>query len=62
MTQQELADQIGTTRQWVIRLEHGQNGPTMSTTLIALSVLGLEMVALHDPPRRSSANSESQLA
>ena len=48
MTQQELADRVGTTRQWVIRLEQGQNSPAMSTVLVALSVLGLEMVALHD--------------
>ena len=48
MTQQELADRVGTTRQWVIRLEQGQNSPAMSTVMVALSVLGLEMVALHD--------------
>lgn len=50
MTQQELADQVGTTRQWVIRLERGENSPAMSTVLVTLSVLGLEMVALHSPP------------
>ena len=50
MTQQELADQVGTTRQWVIRLERGRDSPAMSRVLVSLSVLGLEMVALHDPP------------
>ena len=45
MTQRELADRVGTTRQWVIRLERGQDSPAMSTVLTALSVLGLELVA-----------------
>ena len=53
MTQQQLADRIGTTRQCVIRLEQGRNGTTLSTALIAMEELGLEMVALLDlPPDR----------
>lgn len=47
LTQQELADRVGTTRQWVSRLEQGHHTPTMNTVLIALSVLGLEMAAMH---------------
>lgn len=53
MTQQELADRAGTTRQWVIRLEQGRPTPTMSTVLIVLSELGLELVAMHNLPQRA---------
>lgn len=52
VTQRELADLVGTTRQWIIRLERGHHSLTMSTVLVALSVLGLEMVAEFDPPPR----------
>ena len=45
MTQQQLADRVGTTRQCVIRLEQGRHGTAMSTALFALEELGLEMVA-----------------
>ncbi|WP_419853893.1 helix-turn-helix transcriptional regulator [Candidatus Poriferisodalis sp.] len=48
MTQQQLADRIGATRQWVIRLEQGRHGTAMNTALIALEELGLEMVAQLD--------------
>lgn len=48
MTQQQLADRVGTTRQWVIRLEQGRHGTAMNTVLIALEELGLEMVARFD--------------
>ena len=57
MTQQQLADRVGTTRQWVIRLEQGHSTPTMKTVLVALSVLGLEITATHDlppPPPRNA--------
>lgn len=50
MTQQQLADRVGTTRQWVIRLEQGRHGTAMSTALVALEELGLEMVAQLDLP------------
>ena len=50
MSQQQLADRIGTTRQCVIRLEQGRNGTALSTALIALEELGLEMVAQLDLP------------
>ena len=48
MTQQQLADRVGTTRQCVIRLEQGHKGTALSTALIALEELGLEMVAQLD--------------
>jgi len=56
LTQQELADRAGTTRQWIIRLEQGRNTPTMNTVLTALSVLGLEMAAIHSLPPRGPRN------
>ena len=46
MTQQQLADRVGTTRQCIIRLEQGHHGTALNTALIALEELGLEMVAL----------------
>ncbi len=53
MTQQQLADRVGTTRQWVIRLEQGRHGTAMNTALIALEELELEMIAQLDlPPHR----------
>lgn len=45
VTQQSLADQAGTTRQWVIRLEQGRRTVTMGVVLDVLMVLGLEIVA-----------------
>ena len=50
MTQQQLADRVGATRQWVIRLEQGRDGTALSTALAALEELGLEMVAQLDLP------------
>ena len=52
MTQQQLADRVGTTRQWVIRLEQGRHSTAMNTALVALSEMGLEMVAQLDLPPR----------
>lgn len=51
MTQQQLADLAGTTRQWVNRLEMGHSTAAFSKTLAALAVLGLEMVAQLERPR-----------
>ena len=63
MSQQELADRVGTTRQWVIRLEQGRRGSTLSKALTALSVLGLELAATHDlPPPTPSTAAERRLA
>lgn len=50
LTQQALAEQAGTTRQWLIRLEQGQPGAATGKLLDVLSVLGLEMLARHDLP------------
>ena len=56
MTQEELADRIGTTRQWMIRVEQGRRTTAMSMVLLALSELGLEMVAHLDLPPRDRAS------
>ncbi len=56
MSQQELANRVGTTRQWVIRLEQGHPSSSISKTLIALSELGLELVAIHDLPPQAPRN------
>ena len=53
MTQQQLADLVGSTRQWVIRLEQGHQGTMMGTALMALSALGLEMVAQFETSPRA---------
>ena len=53
MTQEQLADRIGATRQWVIRAEQGSRTVTMSTMLLALAELGLEMVAHPNPPPKT---------
>ncbi|MCY3862623.1 MAG: helix-turn-helix transcriptional regulator [bacterium] len=58
MTQEELADRIGTTRQWVIRLEQGHRTTTVNMVLLSLSELGLEMVARLDPADRGGASEQ----
>ncbi len=66
LTQQALADQVGSTRQWIIRLEQGQPTVTMARLLDVLSELGLEMVARHDlppaAPRRPRNTAERRIA
>lgn len=53
MTQEQLADRIGATRQWVIRAEQGSPTATMSMMLLALAELELEMVAHLNPPPKT---------
>lgn len=66
LTQQALADQVGSSRQWVIRLEQGQPTVAMARVLDVLSELGLEMVAQHDlppaAPRRPRNTAERRIA
>ena len=45
MTQQQLADRVGTTRNCIIRLEQGGHNTALDTALFALEELGLEMAA-----------------
>lgn len=47
-TQEELANRIGTTRQWVIALEGGTGKQRVSRVMQALRELGLEFVVGHD--------------
>lgn len=66
VTQKALADQVGSSRQWVIRLEQGQPTIAMGRVLDVLSALGLEMVAQHDlppaAPRRPRSPAERRIA
>jgi transcriptional regulator with XRE-family HTH domain len=50
-SQAELADRLGTTRQWVNSLEHGNPGATLGQVLQAIEVLGLRMDVRDRPPR-----------
>ena len=66
LTQQALADQVGSSRQWVIRLEQGHPTVAIGRVLDVLSALGLEMVAQHDlppaAPRRPRNTAERRIA
>lgn len=43
LTQQQVADQVGTRRQWVIALEAGRSATDTRLLLRALDVLGLRL-------------------
>ena len=66
LTQQALADQVGASRQWVIRLEQGQPTVAMAKVLDVLWQLGLELLAQHDlppaAPRRPRNTAERRMA
>lgn len=49
LTQQELADRLGVSRAWVVRLEAGH--PRLETQLVldAVAAVGLELVAREAP-------------
>ena len=53
MTQQELADAIGVTRQTVIAIEGDKYSPSLETAFRIAHVFGvpLEQVFQYDPPR-----------
>jgi HTH-type transcriptional regulator / antitoxin HipB len=42
-SQAQLADRLGTTRQWVVNLEQGNPGAALGQVLQALAVLGLNL-------------------
>ncbi|MDE0066922.1 MAG: helix-turn-helix domain-containing protein [Acidimicrobiaceae bacterium] len=48
ITQQSLAELVGSSRQWVIRLEQGHHRMAMGTVIEVLRVLGLELAAQTD--------------
>jgi putative transcriptional regulator len=56
MTQQELADRIGVTRQTVNAIELGKYSPSLEVAFHIAEVFGvpLENVFQYDKPRRSS--------
>lgn len=66
LTQQALADQVGSSRQWIIRLEQGQPTVAMAKVLDVLWQLGLELLAQHDlppaAPRRPRNTAERRIA
>jgi len=45
MTQQQLAERVGTTRHCIIRIEQGGHHVALDTALAVLEELGLEIVA-----------------
>lgn len=56
LTQRQLAARVGTTRQWVNRLEQGSTRAAMSRVVDVLAALGLELVAEFDDERRRGAS------
>ena len=52
LTQQQLADRAGTTRQWVNRLERGDGRAVMLKAMAVLEALGLELAAEFDTSPR----------
>ena len=54
MTQQQIADRVGTTRNCVIRLEQGGHHAALDTALTVLEELGLEIVtSVNTSPKHS---------
>jgi HTH-type transcriptional regulator/antitoxin HipB len=50
LTQAELADQIGVSRQWVIALERGKSTAELGAALRTLSALGMVVDVVPEPP------------
>lgn len=53
LTQQQLADLLGTQRQWVIRLEAGNEGAELGLVLLAIDTLDLEWTLVPKAPSHS---------
>lgn len=53
MTQQELADKAGTTRQWIVYIESGKSSPSLATLEPVLKALNAELL-LHDLTENNS--------
>ncbi|MDY6288397.1 MAG: helix-turn-helix domain-containing protein [Bacteroidales bacterium] len=54
MTQQELADKAGTTRQWIVYIESGKSSPTLATLKPILKALNAELLIKDLDSRRPS--------
>jgi len=64
LSQQELADRAGLSRQWLVQLEQGKTNPTWDLVLRLMSALDLQMrlepttePARSDPKARASVGS-----
>ena len=60
-TQQELADRIGMSRQWVSRLERGEGAERLRPAFAAFAAVGLTLVAEYEvpPPRQKPGSPRS---
>lgn len=63
LSQAELAERVGMTRQWVIGLEKGAPGAALGTVLRTLAELGLalDISAPHQGPQSSALTSARQV-
>lgn len=53
MTQQELADRVGVTRQTILSIERGQYNPSVGLALRLAEVLGVSVEALFELDREN---------
>jgi HTH-type transcriptional regulator/antitoxin HipB len=61
LSQAELAERVGMTRQWVIGLEKGAPGAALGTVLRTLSELGLVLdISVPDPGPRNGASTSAR--
>lgn len=57
LNQQELAEQVGVSRQWVATLELGRSNPSMRQVLDALDALGLSIHVYDNDSRPPGSDS-----
>jgi HTH-type transcriptional regulator / antitoxin HipB len=60
LDQQELANRVGVSRQWIVEIEHGKPRAEIGLVLKTINALKLEINIV--PHRRSGASPGSQLA
>ncbi len=60
LDQQELANRVGVSRQWIVEIEHGKPRAEIGLVLKTINALKLEINIV--PYRRSGASPGSQLA
>lgn len=61
LTQAQLAEHVGASREWIRQLESGKPGLKLGLTLRALSALGIELNAdSPEPSRRSRQHGSTQ--
>ena len=59
LSQAQLAERIGTSRQWVGKVEAGREGSELGLVLKALKALQLEVQVLPEGARPTAADSEA---